>query len=154
MCFVLTNFTIIGNPVPAAGNSIGSRAYEMTDDISSLVQNTTIFYRIRLIDIDGKTTYSNVVVIRLSKEIGISAWPNPFQSSISININSNNNSAIHLKLTDYSGKIIRTINQRISRGVTQLTINDLESLTTGIYFIEIRDENNGIKNVRKFLKIR
>ena len=126
------------------------RLTSITKDFSN---NAVIYYRVKLTDIDGKKTFSNTVVVRLSQKQGITAWPNPFQSSISININSNNNSAINLQLTDFSGKIIRSFNQKISRGVTQLTISDLDYLATGMYFIKIRDENNGIKNVRKFLKV-
>src|SRR5262249_51171903 len=81
-----SNWTVTGYPVPAAGTSVTKTEYQMPDDISNLAMKKIIYYRVKLIDIDGRVTYSNVVVVRLSQKTEVTAWPNPFQSSLTISI--------------------------------------------------------------------
>ncbi len=146
------NFIATGANVLAAGNSNSKSAYQLQDDISNYIQHDVIYYRVKQVDIDGKAVYSNIVIVKLSNITSVTTWPNPFQSFININYNSDRGSSLTIRLTDMAGKNIRTSNQPVSKGVTQIVINNLESLSTGIYMIEIHDENTGSRTIRKFIK--
>jgi hypothetical protein len=145
------SFTPTGNHVQAAGTSVDKREYQLPDNISNLVQNEVIYYRVKLVDLDGKVTYSNVVAVRLSKKPGVTVWPNPFQSSFTISITTNKETPIDIKLIDVNGKLIRNITQQASRGTTQITVRDLDQLPGGVYLVEITDKNAGT-TFQKLLK--
>jgi hypothetical protein len=138
------NFSAIGFNVAAAGNSSTKKEYQEPDNISSLTQNPIIYYRVKLVDIDGRSKYSNVVVLRLSQKPGVTIWPNPFQSSISISITTTAETIIDINLIDVSGKTLRTSSQSVPRGITKVTIDGLERLPAGTYLIEINDKKAGV----------
>ncbi|MBC7946688.1 MAG: T9SS type A sorting domain-containing protein [Chitinophagaceae bacterium] len=144
-------FTATGNRVAAAGNSDDKREYQMPDNISSLMQHPVIYYRVKLNDLDGKVSYSNTVVVRLSKKPGVTVWPNPFTSHITISITTERETSLEVKLIDVSGRTIQTMTQSASRGISQVTIRDLEKLPSGVYLVEITDKKAGT-TFQKLLK--
>jgi Secretion system C-terminal sorting domain len=99
---------------------------------------------VKLVDMDGRFKYSNVVLIKLSLKPGVNIWPNPFQSSISISITTTMETEIDINLMDVSGKTIRTSSQSVKRGVTRISIDGLETLPAGAYLIEINDKKAGV----------
>jgi Bacterial Ig domain/Secretion system C-terminal sorting domain len=147
-----SNWLATGSTVPAAGNSTSKTDYQMPDNIADLMQKKIIYYRVKLTDIDGKTTYSNVVAVRLSQKLQITAWPNPFQTSITINMSTDKATTFNIKLMDLSGKIIRNMSHAAAKGVSQVTLRDVERLPAGIYMLEVADENTANRTVQKFVK--
>lgn len=146
-------FTATGSPVKAAGSSAEKNNYQLPDDISGLQgNNNNIYYRVKLVDIDGKTKYSNVVVIRLSQNIQITAWPNPFQSNITISVNSDKATTFHIRMMDVSGKVIRQMTQPVSKGMSQVTLRDFDKLSSGIYLLEMTEEKTGRTTIQRLLK--
>jgi hypothetical protein len=147
------DFSAVGSQVAAAGNSADKREYQLKDDISGISQNTTsVYYRVKLVDLDGKTKYSNVVVVRLSGRLEVSAWPNPFQSVINISVTTDKSTTFDIRMMDVSGKLIRKTSQAVSKGTSQIALRDLEKLPGGIYLIELRDEKSGSTTVQRMLK--
>ncbi len=147
-----SNWSETGYKVAAAGNSTDKREYQMPDNISDLMQNSTIFYRVKLIDLDGKTTYSNVVAVRLSVKLEVKAWPNPFQSSIAISITTEKATTLNIKMMDINGRTIRNISQSVAKGTSQLALRDFANLPRGIYMLEIYDEKTTNKTVERLIK--
>jgi hypothetical protein len=147
-----SSFTPIGTAVDAAGNSVSKQVYQQGDDISSLVQQSIIYYRVRLADVDGKMKYSNVAAVRLNKAPGITVWPNPFTTSISVTITSSQNTELMIRITDMAGRSISTNNQQVPRGIAQVSINNLDHLANGVYMLEVTDKNSGSRTVHKLIK--
>ena len=146
------DFAQVGNHVQAAYNSESKREYQLPDDITAVANNNVIYYRVKLVDIDGKVSYSNVVAIRLSKSAQISAWPNPFQTTIVLSVTSDKATNFNIRLMDISGKLVRTVSQTVPKGQSQITLKDFDKLTQGIYLLEIMDEKSGTTTVQKLLK--
>jgi hypothetical protein len=74
-------FAAIGT-VPAAGNSSSARAYEWLD--AQLPANaTTLYYRLRQVDVDGTAAYSPVRTVALAGKAtaGLSLVPNPARAT-------------------------------------------------------------------------
>ena len=138
------HFDPIGSTVHAAGNSSVKKEYQEDDNISSLTQNAVLYYRVKLVDIDGRYKYSNVVVLRLSQKPGVTIWPNPFQTSISISITTTAETVIDISLIDVSGQTIRKSSQSVPRGITKVTIDGLDQLPAGAYLVEINDKKAGV----------
>jgi hypothetical protein len=146
------NFKAVGQPVAAAGNSADKRSYQSADNIADVMQNDVIYYRVRLFDIDGKETYSNVVAIRLQKKTGAAVWPNPFQQSFTISITSARETTVSVRLTDINGAIVRKTDQAVAKGKTNIAINDLKQLAAGTYLVEIKDSLGG-STFQKIIKM-
>jgi Bacterial Ig domain/Secretion system C-terminal sorting domain len=145
------NYTKIGSNVKAAGNSIAEKLYQSEDDISD-VQSSTVYYRVKLIAISGKIAYSNVAVIKLPANGTIKVSPNPFSSSITINMPVEQNTSIGIRMMDMSGRAVLSTTQKVSKDKPQVTINNLGGLTRGIYVIEVIDLQTGKKAVSKLEK--
>ena len=146
-------FTATGNTVAAAGNSVDQRNYELNDNLAGLPQGAVVYYRVKLIDIDRKVSYGNVVLIKLTGKTtnASSVWPNPFQSSITISLTSQVDTKLDIKLMDINGKVVRRVSQVVSRGSTQVAVKDLSNLTPGTYLVELRDQQ-GNSSVHKIIK--
>jgi len=145
------NYTATGFQVAAAKNSTVKKEYQLQDNISSLTQYPVVYYRVKLYDIDGKSKYSNIVSVRLSQKPGVIIWPNPFQSSINISITIEKATTIDVNLIDVSGRSIKRTTQSADKGITRITVTNLEQLPAGIYLVEITDKNAGT-TYQKLLK--
>jgi hypothetical protein len=149
-----TSFIAVGNQTSAAGTSFNKREYQELDNISSLTQYAIIYYRVKLTDIDGKISYSNVVAVRINKTAGITAWPNPFSSFITINVTTTQHTELEICLTDLAGKTVLNKTQQAERGVSQVTLNSVDKLANGVYMLTVTDRVSGKKTIYKFIKER
>jgi hypothetical protein len=146
-----TTFKEIGVKTQAAGNSDSRRDYQVTDDVESIMKHPVIYYRVKLVDIDGKVSYSNVVLIRLSQKPGVTVWPNPFQSSITISVTVPRETTIDIKLIDVNGRVLKSATQQAAKGLSQINVQNLEKLPAGVYLVEITDKTAGT-TFQKLLK--
>jgi hypothetical protein len=146
-------YTVIGNPVQAAGTSSSKREYQLKDDISNLLQNnTTIFYKVKLVDIDDRAKYSNVVVVKLEQKLQVSVWPNPFQSFVTVNITADKTTTYNVRVRDISGRLVKQTMHTAAKGVSQFTLRDFDKLPGGTYLLEMTDERSGSTTVQKLIK--
>lgn len=123
--------------VNAAGNSTVPQNYSL---VHHSPVNGTNFYRLKMVDKDGKVKLSNVITVNFTI-VGISinsVNPNPFNDKIKIEISSDKNAKIYIQLSDNSGRIIKTLNVVLQNGINQVWMNDLGSLSKGIYTLEIK----------------
>ena len=146
------NFAAIGNKIKAAGNSSTRKNYQLSDDISSLRQYDKVYYRVKQVDIDNKSTYSSVVLVKLNKSATFTTMPNPFLSSIAVNFNSTTTTIVTLNLMNSAGLTIRTFNQPVEKGVNQIALNDLDRLSAGMYLLEVIDKSTGSRISQKLIK--
>lgn len=71
----------------------------------------------------------------------LSVYPNPASSQFKINYASLQNVTVEIKISDISGKIILSENQKQYKGVNEFSF-DLTDKMKGIYFIELISNNN------------
>lgn len=102
-----------------------------------------IFYRIKMVDTDGK--FSRSLVIRVfsgtntSKELTIS--PNPFKSEFLFGAVFNHAGKITVKIIDGKGTVVKIINRQVETGFNSFNIDKLENISKGIYFLEVIQDN-------------
>jgi len=124
-----TGFYPLGK-VTAAGNSSTERRYSYIDKAVS-AEN---YYRLRMVDIDGKFTYSNVVVIK-SPGVQQQVWVvnNPFRSYIDIRLARLPQQQVRAELVTMSGVVAFS---RAYAGALQLRL-DLGGapLSAGTYLL-------------------
>lgn len=81
----------------------------------------------------------------------VSLHPNPFSNTININISdSYNNDNLYVQITDITGRIIH--NEKHSVINNSVTIANLDSYTSGSYFVKVLDENQNLILTKQLLK--
>lgn len=121
-----TSFSSIGN-VSASGNSNSIKNYSFTHTNPKIGTN---YYRLKMMDVDGKFTYSPTVAVRLNnKQTELLIHPNPAKDFVIIE-HPNIDHPAQIKLLDMTGKIIQTIT--IKQNTSQ-TICNVRRLSVGSY---------------------
>jgi protocatechuate 3,4-dioxygenase beta subunit len=137
----------------ASGSTQGLTNYSYNDDIAVVNQLSIIYYRIKLIDIDGKFTYSNVIsAVRGSSNDALMIYPNPFENALNIDYVAESDDVLELTLTDLSGRVVSRMQKTITKGANKITWNNLGSLSSGQYYIRVSSLENGNSYLRKLNK--
>jgi hypothetical protein len=131
-----SGFAPIGR-VAGSGTSNG-RSYSFRDETAAATQATTLYYRLRQVDLDGKSEYSPVVAVswKAAKETAVVLYPNPAaqSSTVRVSLGSGNeaNTATTLKVYDVRGVLLRQVSAE------KLTLPG-ENLPAGLYHIALSD---------------
>ena len=125
-------FYTVGS-VKAKGKGEASVHYSFQD----ILQQEKNYFRVILVDVDGKTKTSQTVVVNNTvKENGFSLYPNPSGKSGALNIISNVTGNILLELIETGGKVLsaRKINN-LSRNTIPFTLP--ANIKNGQYWIRM-----------------
>ncbi len=136
------NFTDIATKA-AAGNSQAARNYQLQD---MLLADGIYYYRIRSVDVDGRSRYSEVKSIVYKNDgSSVVVGPNPFSNFINI---SQLNQVNKIELIDVAGRMI------LNKSVRNETNTRLEvgKLPSGIYHLKIT-QLNGSFSIVKMVKM-
>ena len=108
----------------------------------------TDFYRLKMIDADGKFTYSKVVAIKMdSRNVRLQIFPNPARNILNIQVNGFNENAV-LQIIDITGRKVKE--EKISlNGTTSVSV-DINNLSKGTYNLLLK--GNSINEQKKFVK--
>lgn len=125
------NYTAIAT-VTAQGNSNTSKKYEYR--FTNPDREKSNFFRIKQVDIDGQSKYSDIRIVKFSKGniVKVNTYPNPVTSKLNINVQANN---ISVSLSDMYGKTILT--KLLQAGNN--TIN-MQPYATGYYLVGIYED--------------
>jgi alpha-tubulin suppressor-like RCC1 family protein len=120
--------------VTAAVNSSSTQRYEYLHNSLAIGKN---YYRIKQIDLDGRFTYSSIIVLQSngSKESTIIA-PNPAHNEASLFFSHTGTKII--QLVTINGKILLT--EKISKENSSYQLN-MSNLIPGIYILRLQTEN-------------
>jgi SdrD B-like domain/Secretion system C-terminal sorting domain len=97
------------------------------------------YYRLKLVDKDGKFTYTNTVALNVTiKGLTITAvYPNPFTDRVNVSITAAGTDKATVKLFDNAGKLVYSNETTVQRGNNTITINNLAKLAAGTYLIQV-----------------
>ena len=134
--------------VNARGNTTTKTNYAYTDkNVSGNIQ----YYRLKMVDIDGTSAFSRIVVIKRDK-LGLditSVSPNPFVDKLSVDISSETNGPAQLQIFNLSGTMVRSTQIKTVKGTNHYDLDKLEGLSSGIYIISIRS-SEGISKTKLY----
>lgn len=139
------SFASLGR-VPSAGNSNSLKTYSFTDHAAAEKLAGSVYYRLKMVDVDGTFEYSPVELVSLPDQSFkiISVSPNPFGENILINVQNRKEQLVELKLLDQQGNVLLQQTEHLRPGVPELSIRELDKLSPGIYFLKINaSENQG-----------
>ncbi len=121
----------------AKGNGNSISAYDYTDNDAADQQSTILYYRLKILDINGLYKYSDIVKISLpvAKAV-ISIAPNPVFSVLKGNILSPVAGNVVLRIFDNAGRIILQTSLFVKKGDNSLNEN-INQLASGGYYLDI-----------------
>ena len=130
-----TSFNLLAN-VKAKGNSIVTSFYGAVDPLPAKGLN---YYRLKMIDKDGRYVYSQVIVIKINDNITLTTAvkPNPFTNTLDVYITIPHASAIELRLLDVAGKSVYMQSVKGNQGFNTFSIKELDKLANGTYILQI-----------------
>jgi hypothetical protein len=140
-------FVIVGR-VNAKGNRGNRTDYGWTD--TSPIRGIS-FYRIKEVDIDGRSTYSTVIKIDLSETSSeLSLFPNPvINRKISIQVGNISRGQYKISVSNLNGKTIYYQTLDHQGGVIGQVIQLPPDTAPGIYSLSI--SGNGIRHFKQFV---
>ena len=136
------NFSKVTTVNAAAGS--GEKKYSYKDDVQHIPQSI-YYYRLKMVNADGRFTYSSIINTRRIVTNRYALLTNPFNNKISINYNLETNTKVLLFLFDVNGRLIKQQTFNGIEGDNNFTLNNLSSLPPGNYFLKIISGNEEYK---------
>jgi hypothetical protein len=111
---------------------------------------STVFYRLQMVDQDGKFTYSKTIAVLLkAANSQLTIFPNPVKGTLYLQLSSAKNEKISIQIIDMKGSVLQQQEVRVSVGNMSLSFN-ASKLAKGNYVLLIKGDN--LMQQREFIK--
>lgn len=134
------SFTAVGS-VDAKGTANEKIDYQFTD-INAAAFASTVYYRIKIADKDGKANYTHVLPVSFETytRAFVTVQPNPVVNNATVLVTSTTEEMVQLRITDNTGRIVMSKNIRLVKGKNTLELN-VNSLPSGLYYLDVTSKN-------------
>jgi hypothetical protein len=106
------------------------------------VRPASYYYRIRQVDLDGRSSLSKVVRIKIGSVLSaITLYPNPVIKAATLELYSAKPILLQMTVSDMTGKVVISRLMSIARGANSFDL-DMEMLPAGAYTVALTDEQN------------
>ncbi len=130
------NFKAIGF-VNGHGTSTQVNNYSYTDADIIKLATSSVYYRLKQVDFDGKEKYSGVVKLDLSKIFSWNILPNPIINESGVQLQLNAQSKVSVQVISVSGKTIQVIDKgSLPEGSYSIPLN-LSAAAKGAYYVRL-----------------
>ena len=126
------HFTSIGNIT--APQLRCSQPFDFTDEYPLKGAD---FYRIKMIDVDGSSNYSNTILLTLKTDRFEITGLNPniiHSENAALKVNSTERNEMTITVTDFTGRVVQQQIVQVQPGLNSFTINS-SKLSTGTYLV-------------------
>jgi len=135
------DFTALST-INARGTGFEKQQYQYADNLAGS-SSDVFYYRLRMIDLDGKFTYSNVIMIRKTgtKVSGLLLSPNPVtrNGSLTVRFESGTSKTVEIKVIDMSGRVVLKQYNSVQEGSNSVSVKEMSRLKTGTYVLQMND---------------
>ena len=140
-----TTFESVGT-VTARGASQSEENYFFNDLVTVTGK---IYYRLKMLGIDGAARYSNVVSVSADRlqQLAITNLVNPLINHLSFQLDTDQNRVVELQLTDALGRLILRKKIQLVRGVNAINFEVPSQLQKGSYLLRIVSETGSINKI-------
>jgi len=139
-------FYKIGEKSALNNNQLSS--YDFNDPQSV---NGNIYYRLKMFDNKGLYKYSNIIVVSRFLNFEVRSLQNPFKDIVSTDIILPADGDATLYLFDSYGRLLKSKNQKMYRGLNNAMIGDLGVLGSGLYTLSVEYNHQFIQ--KKLIKV-
>ncbi len=142
-----SHYSAIGTVKGKAQPGFGER-YQFTDPVPL---TTPAYYRIRTVE-HGQSDYSKVVLLSpYAIKFDVKNVLNPFANQVSFDVTAPAEGQVRISVMDNYGRVIRTLTQAVSSGLTTIRLNDQSALSSGIYGLKVEYGNSTI--IKRIVKM-
>jgi hypothetical protein len=122
--------------ITAKGNTTND--YQNTDDLF-FYKHSLVYYRLKMVDINGSFKYSAAVAIKLGAAIkaNIKAWPLPFTGNLNIEFYSDEAMPVKITLYNVAGSNVLALNSNAKKGTNTISLYQAQTLPPGTYLLTI-----------------
>ena len=135
----------------AGGNSGSELNYSFLD---TRISGNRQLYRLRQVDLDNHSRYSNIVLIKSELHSAItigSVFPNPAREQVNLMIETPVRDQFRLLVTDVGGKIIKEETVKTEKGSNNICL-DIRKIPAGLYLIKLVNEKDDVIPAARFIK--
>ena len=113
-------------------------SYNDIDDIAN-ISSDIIYYRLKAILQDGKTTISNTISVRRNtrKAIVVKLFPIPVTDQLQVSVNSATSLTAQIWILDGNGKPVKKFKENILPGNNTFKYNETSDLPNGLYYLRL-----------------
>lgn len=141
-----TNWSPVG-VTAAAGNTDSKTEYSFSDN-SIIGSSEQILYRLKMIDKDGRHTYSGILRVFINcKTTQVFLYPNPVQDGRLYIALTGESQYTEATLQSLSGQVL--LKTKITAGTNAVNVSTVAS---GLYILNIRDESGFFKNIKVLIQ--
>lgn len=130
--------------VAASGNSNVAKSYSVNDIADN--NTTATYYRIKIVDKNGETSYSNIQSINTKVNTTLNTvYPNPAKKGQDVNVelNSDKEQSITFVLVNQQGQIVSSKIKNIQQGYNKVNLQFGNYIAAGNYYLQAK-VNNGL----------
>lgn len=130
-----TDFVSIGR-VNAAGNSMDKKQYNFID---TRPLPGTNFYRLRMVDIDNKFTYSRVVAVKNNNDnlFTLQLFPNPVSDVLQVQVPSQQREVVTVSVSNTTGQVIYQRQWQVAEGNNAFSM-PVAMFAPGQYYLTVQ----------------
>ena len=124
----------------ANGTSSIASKYSFSDNAMASLNKGMLYYRLRMVDADGKFTYSETRLVKMnpttaSAGIAIQAYPNPAVNEIRVTLPSGwQEKQIQYDIYAVNGQVMKSMNRQ---SASQTEVLNISTLPVGSYIIKV-----------------
>lgn len=98
-----------------------------------------LYYRLKQVDANGRFVYSRILPVTLKKITGmtIKMAPNPASKNVTLNITSDRNHLITVKVIDNLGRLFLVQRRSVAKGDNIIPLSGAHTLRNGFYSVII-----------------
>ena len=133
------------------GTTSFSHAYEYTDALNTNSQ--VVYYRLRIVDTDGKFGFSKTIAIKLNGSLNVSdfsVYPNPFISDIKVAVTSAVDEMASFRIISFDGREMLKRKVSLQTGDNIVVLTNFGTLAKGNYILEVTTSTD--KFIKKIIK--
>ena len=125
----------------ANGTTNFETKYAVTDNAIASSLKGTVYYRLKMVDIDGKYKYSETRLIRLGewgKTASILMYPNPAQNEIRVTVPSEwQSKKVDYQISNVQGQVVKQFSRA---NANQTEVLHIDQLPEGTYMLKVTAE--------------
>jgi|GEM_PF-559445 len=142
------DFNTIAVILGAKSTNGTSNNYEYTDKSAELTGKSEVYYRLKQVDKDGNISFSDIRMVRFEtgNTTSVQISPNPFMEQVNLKFVSEETGTAAVKLISITGQVVYNNINRITKGLNTISLNNLSSLSRGMYIVQVTIDGKVISN--------
>lgn len=100
-------------------------------------------YRLKLVDMNGKVEYSNIISFRGEEQnsAAFKVYPTAIRSNATANIKADHNGTASIEVVDYAGRILQRKQIRVQEGNNSIQLDNFSNVISGNYVAVLKMDN-------------